>query len=76
MHGNVWEWVEDCWNDNYKGAPSDGKPWLSGDCDRRGIRGGSWAYGVDQSRSRFRNRVPIDFHDTGLGLRIARTLAP
>ena len=32
MHGNVWEWVEDCWNDSYIGAPSDGGTWASGDC--------------------------------------------
>ena len=42
MHGNVWEWVEDCWNDSYAGAPSDGRAWTSGDCSRRVIRGGSW----------------------------------
>ena len=40
MHGNVWEWVEDCWNDSYQGAPSDGSAWTSGDCSRRvGARG-------------------------------------
>ena len=27
MHGNVWEWTEDCWNDNYNGAPNDGSAW-------------------------------------------------
>ena len=48
MHGNVWEWVEDCWNDSYVGAPSDGSAWESGNCDRRVLRGGSWS-----SRSRF-----------------------
>ena len=42
MHGNVWEWVQDCWNDSYAGAPSDGSAWISGDCSRRVIRGGSW----------------------------------
>ena len=42
MHGNVWEWVEDCWNDSYKGAPSDGRAWTTGDCGRRLVRGGSW----------------------------------
>ncbi len=40
--GNVWEWVRDCWNGNYTGAPSDASAWLSGDCDSRVIRGGSW----------------------------------
>jgi formylglycine-generating enzyme required for sulfatase activity len=38
-HGNVWEWVEDCWNENYKGAPDDGSAWTSGDCGRRVLRG-------------------------------------
>ena len=42
MHGNVWEWVEDCWNDSYEGAPDDGSAWTSGDCGRRVLRGGSW----------------------------------
>src|SRR5262245_4149223 len=40
VHGNVWEWVEDCYNDSYRGAPVAGSPWMSGDCTNRGIRGG------------------------------------
>ena len=42
MHGNVWEWVQDCWNGNYRGAPTDGSAWESGDCSERVLRGGSW----------------------------------
>ena len=42
MHGNVWEWVQDCRNVGYEGAPSDGSAWESGDCDQRVQRGGSW----------------------------------
>ncbi len=42
MHGNVLEWVQDCWNDSYNGAPTDGSAWTSGECSRRVIRGGSW----------------------------------
>ena len=42
LHGNVWEWGEDCWNDSYAGAPSDGSAWTRGNCDRRIARGGSW----------------------------------
>jgi len=42
MLGNVWELVEDCWNPNYKGAPTDGSPWETGDCDLHPIRGGSF----------------------------------
>ena len=44
MHGNVFEWVQDCWNGTtYEGAPTDGSAWLDGHCDSRMIRGGSWA---------------------------------
>ena len=54
MHGNVWRWVEDCWNESYKGAPSDGSAWTSGDCSRRVLRGGSWS-----NRARFlRSALP------------------
>ena len=43
-HGNVFEWVEDCWNDGYTGAPDDGSAWMSGDCTHRVQRGGAWGY--------------------------------
>ena len=42
MHGNVWEWVQDCWNGSYNGAPSDGSAWTTRDCSLRVLRGGSW----------------------------------
>jgi formylglycine-generating enzyme required for sulfatase activity len=42
VHGNVMEWVEDCWNDGYQGAPTDGSAWTSGNCNRRVLRGGAW----------------------------------
>ena len=42
MSGNVYEWVQDCWNDSYAGAPTDGSAWTSGNCNRRVLRGGSW----------------------------------
>jgi formylglycine-generating enzyme required for sulfatase activity len=47
MHGNVLEWVEDCWHPTYEGAPEDGRAWLEddgGDCDTRVLRGGSWSF--------------------------------
>jgi formylglycine-generating enzyme required for sulfatase activity len=43
MLGNVWEWTEDCYNTSYDGAPSNGSAWLTGDCSRRMLRGGSWS---------------------------------
>ncbi|MCL2713398.1 MAG: formylglycine-generating enzyme family protein, partial [Alphaproteobacteria bacterium] len=57
VHGNVWEWVEDCWHDTYRGAPTDGSVWTSGDCRTRVLRGGSWrsASGVLRSASRLQD---------------------
>ena len=42
MHGNVFEYAQDCRNDSYMGAPSDGSAWESGNCDRRMLQGGGW----------------------------------
>lgn len=42
MSGGVAEWVADCWNPSYKGAPDDGSAWNRGDCRKRVLRGGSW----------------------------------
>ncbi len=54
MSGNVWEWTQDCWNDNYNGAPRDGSAWQNGDCSRRVLRGGSWGNNGDRLRAAFR----------------------
>lgn len=43
MHGNVWEWTKDCFNDTYIDAPNDGSAWTKGDCKKRALRGGSWS---------------------------------
>jgi formylglycine-generating enzyme required for sulfatase activity len=43
MLGDVWQWTDDCWNETYTGAPDDGRPWTTGDCRRRVLRGGSWS---------------------------------
>ena len=55
IHGNVWEWVEDGWHDNYRGAPTDGTAWLSSD-ERKVLRGGSWFDIARDSRSAVRDR--------------------
>ena len=54
MHGNVWEWTQDCWNDNYTTAPNNGNPWQTGDCSAGVIRGGSWLNEAKLLRSTFR----------------------
>lgn len=57
MYGNVWEWCEDVWHENYNGAPSDGSAWLTGgEQDRRSLRGGSWYDSPNYCRSASRYR--------------------
>ena len=76
MHGNVSEWVQDCWNDNYQGAPADGTAWASGDCSRRVLRGGSWDNIPWFLRSAYRLRGATTDRDHRLGFRVARTITP
>jgi formylglycine-generating enzyme required for sulfatase activity len=57
IHGNVSEWVEDCWSDSYDGAPSNGGARVSGDCSLRVVRGGSWYYGPGYVRSAERTTI-------------------
>ena len=71
--GNVWEWVEDCWNEGYAGAPTDGRARRSGDCDRRVQRGGSWGNSPGIVRSAIRNGIPPGWGYFSNGFRIART---
>lgn len=72
--GNVWEWTEDCWNEDYSGAPIDGGAWRSGDCSSRVVRGGSWRYEPRALRSASRGRYTAGFRDFNVGFRVARTL--
>lgn len=74
VHGNVWEWTEDCGNFSYAGAPSDGSAWTSGDCRFRVIRGGSWSLHPASLRSALRILVEPTFRINEFGFRVARTL--
>ena len=77
MHGNVREWVEDCWHDSYRGAPVDGRPWLEengGECRWRVYRGGSWQDGPGGLGSAGRLRDHTGSRFNNLGFRVARTL--
>ena len=76
VHGNVWEWVADCWNDSYTGAPADGSAWESGDCSRRVLRGGSWVSGPRHLRAANRFRYTAGDRFVVYGFRIARTVTP
>ena len=74
VHGNVWEWVQDCGNGSYAGAPNDGRAWESGDCGRRVLRGGSWFDNPRVLRSANRGRSAADSRFYHFGFRIAQSL--
>jgi formylglycine-generating enzyme required for sulfatase activity/class 3 adenylate cyclase len=71
MGGGVDQWVEDCWHKNYQGAPSDGSPWVEGDCVSHVIRSGSW-----KNDARYARPTNRDSYDTNVrypthGFRVA-----
>ncbi len=72
MHGNVFEWTQDCWNGSYNGAPNDGSAWTAGNCSLRVVRGGSWFYIPQSLRSAFRNWNSSASRVTINGFRVAR----
>jgi formylglycine-generating enzyme required for sulfatase activity len=74
MLGNVWQWVEDCWNENYQRAPVDGAAWTTGECSSRVARGGSWDYVPRYVRAGNRFGVETGIRVYGSGFRVARTL--
>ena len=76
MLGNVWEWTEDCWHENYRGAPIDGSAWtIGGDCGSRVLRGGSWQDSPRRLRSDVRNRYDAGRRSlSNVGFRVARRI--
>jgi formylglycine-generating enzyme required for sulfatase activity len=77
MSGNVWEWVEDCWHGNYKGAPEDGSAWLDAggaDCGLRVIRGGSGSGDPEFVRSSVRSRNTAGTRYNFIGFRLAQDI--
>ncbi|GCA95934.1 SUMF1/EgtB/PvdO family nonheme iron enzyme [Microcystis aeruginosa] len=68
MSGNVWEWCEDNWHNNYIGAPKDGSAWLTNDNHSQILRGGAWYYLPYFCRSAFRisfSRRDGSYNDDG-----------
>jgi formylglycine-generating enzyme required for sulfatase activity len=72
--GNVWEWVADCYNGSYDGAPVDGSAWREGDCSRRVDRGGGWYNKPEPVRMASRYGGKSARYNRTLGFRVARTL--
>jgi formylglycine-generating enzyme required for sulfatase activity len=78
MHGNVWEWVEDIWHDNYRGAPVDGRAWTEGEgkaASRRVVRGGSWDNNPRDLRSATRSKDATSSRGDVQGFRVGRELS-
>jgi formylglycine-generating enzyme required for sulfatase activity len=73
MYGNVWEWVQDCWHDDYQNAPHEAVAWGGGDCSRRMLRGGAWNSPPDYARSAVRGSYSPQLNDPANGFRIARS---
>ena len=72
MSGNVWEWVEDTYHDNYNGAPEDGSAWMNG--KMRVLRGGSWGYDPKVGRAASRSKFTSGYRYFSYGFRLAQTL--
>ena len=73
MLGNVGQWIADCWNKDYRGAPAHGRAWLRGDCTRRISRGGSWEDYPNNVRAGYRDRDLAAFREADNGFRVARS---
>jgi formylglycine-generating enzyme required for sulfatase activity len=76
VYGNVREWVQDCYKDNYMGAPTDGSALPTADCSYRVVRGGSWSMNPRALRSASRYRFYAIDRDSAVGFRLGRTLSP
>lgn len=74
MHGNVWEWVADCYQPTYVGAPTDGSAVRNDACEFRIMRGGAWNYYAWTLRSAARHASVGDVRLNNAGLRVALTL--
>ena len=70
MHGNVWEWCQDDWHDNYEGSPKDGSAWLLGKSFKKVIHGGSWRFFHYYCRSACRDYKSRDFRSNNIGVRV------
>ena len=75
MLGNVFQWTEDCWTDDYRGAPVDGSAQSAGDCTQHELRGGSWFTQPEFVRTSYRNRFESNYRSTSVGFRLVREMS-
>lgn len=76
MLGNVFQWTQDCWHDDYSGAPADGSARMDGDCRERELRGGSWFSSPPYVRASYRNHFAADYRTSSVGFRLVREISP
>jgi formylglycine-generating enzyme required for sulfatase activity len=74
--GNSYDWVEDCFHDDYGGAPADGSAWVTGNCKGHVVRGGAWSSFASNLRTAYRGWFASNFRSSNHGFRVARTLTP
>ena len=76
MHGNMFEWVADCWQENLAGSPADGSVWNDGaDCEKRSWRGGGWFNDPQSLRSGLRDSGAPTVKSNDIGFRVALSLS-
>jgi formylglycine-generating enzyme required for sulfatase activity len=74
--GNVFQWTQDCWHADYRGAPIDGSARTDGDCSEHELRGGSWFTNPGFVRANYRNHFAADYRTSTTGIRLVRELEP
>ena len=72
MHGNVWEWVQDCWIDNYSEHSDTQVAVETENCEQRVLRGGAWYNEAEYARSSYRSHEQPGYKDSGVGFRLVR----
>lgn len=76
MLGNVFEWTQDCWHEDYAKAPIDGSARMDGDCSQHELRGGSWFSSPAFVRPAYRNYFGADHRSSSIGVRLVREMTP
>jgi formylglycine-generating enzyme required for sulfatase activity/predicted Ser/Thr protein kinase len=76
LFGNVFEWVQDCWHDDYVGAPADGAARLDPGCSEHELRGGSWFSAPTVVDAAYRDRFDHEYRSSSIGIRVVRELSP